>query len=197
VAPIFLEGEKHRGHAASVPYFVALGSIEPRKNHKLLLKVWERLAAGDGEVPKLVIAGTPWRDIDGIAATVRRSPALRRSVILAAGLTSTALCRLLRGAQALLQPSLVEGFGLPIVEALAQGTPVIASDQPAHREAGGNFAVYLDAGDQAAWESAIRGQLSRRSRVAGYRPWDWTQYGAVIAPFLAEVAARPRYASLS
>ncbi len=171
-------------------YFVILGSIEPRKNHALLLKVWERFKDGQGS-PKLVVAGTPWRDIEGIGRAVHASSHLRRNVVLVSGLTSPALCRLLAGAEALLQPSLVEGFGLPIVEALAQGTPVIASDQPAHREAGGAFVTYLPADDAAAWAAAIQ---APQGRVTGYRAWDWEGYGGRLAPFLAQVAVQPKRA---
>jgi glycosyltransferase involved in cell wall biosynthesis len=170
-------------------YFVILGSIEPRKNHKLLLSVWKTLIGRGGPIPKLVIVGTPWRDVDGIAEEVRSTPALQGSVILVSGLTSPALRCLLQGAQALLQPSLVEGFGLPLVEALALGTPVIASDQPAHREAGGEYATYLGATDVQAWVSAISAPAAR---VAGYRVWDWAQYGGLIAPFLTAIARQDR-----
>jgi hypothetical protein len=65
---------------------------------------------------------------------------------------------------------------------------VIASDLPAHREAGGGFATYLDPRDADAWEAAIGLQLhqpeAERERLKSYDPWDWNNYAACVMPFL-------------
>jgi glycosyltransferase involved in cell wall biosynthesis len=188
VPPLFLQ-EPAAGEAPpEIPYFVVLGSVEPRKNHALLLEVWRRWT--EPEPPRLVIVGTPWRDTDKVLETVRTDACLCRSVIHVSGLTSPALRVLLRQACALLQPSFVEGFGLPVIEALALGTPVIASDQPSHREAGGAFATYLDPRDADGWERAVRAHLdgTARRKLASHRPWDWTQYGAMLGSFLKKTA---------
>ena len=113
-------------------------------------------------------------------------------VIVVANLSSPGLRLLMAHARALLMPSLAEGFGLPIIEALALGTPVLASDLPAHREAGGPFPVYLDAQDGAAWTAAIADltgdAAAARQRVAGYRPFTQADYFRRAGAFLAGLA---------
>ncbi len=170
------------------------GAIEPRKNHALLLNVWRELVRGQGATaPKLVVAGSRWRTSPVVAAALERSEALRDHVIEISGLSTPALQRLVANARALLMPSFVEGFGLPIVEALACGTPVIASDLAAHREAGGSHATYLSPIDGVGWLAAIRahargdGERLRASLVA-YRPWTWADYFRRIEPFIVALA---------
>jgi len=88
-------------------------------------------------------------------------------------------------------PSFAEGFGLPVIEALAVGTPVIASDLPAHREIDGDLAVYRNPTDEPGWLTAISmfadgdGRAAEmRRRVAAYQPATWGQYFIRIERFL-------------
>jgi glycosyltransferase involved in cell wall biosynthesis len=88
-------------------------------------------------------------------------------------------------------PSLAEGFGLPIIEALAVGTPVIASDLPAHREVAGNLAIYRDPTDGRGWLADVcmladgrRTASEIRRRVGEYRPTTWGEYFNRIERFL-------------
>jgi glycosyltransferase involved in cell wall biosynthesis len=115
---------------------------------------------------------------------------LQTRVMLAAGLCTAAVRRLMASARALLMPSLAEGFGLPIIEALSQGTPVIASDIPAHHEAGsGGNVVFCDPYDETAWCSALESMLAvPRSHPVGapYRPKTWDDYFSSISVFLDE-----------
>lgn len=132
------------------PWFVALGTIEPRKNIGLLLDVWERLAPA----PQLYIIGSRgWAD----AALLARLDALPPGgpVRVLSGLPDGAVTTLLSGARALLFPSLAEGFGLPPLEAAALGTPVIAGDLGVTRELLGDYAVYLPLGDSYSWAETI------------------------------------------
>lgn len=175
------------------PYFVICGAVEPRKNHLLVLNVWRELVRKDGAAaPKLVIVGKRTNTGSEAISMLERSPSLARHVIEVSGLSTPALVRLLAGAQALLMPSFAEGFGLPIVEALTVGTPVIASNIPAHLEAGGQFATYLSPIDGLGWMRAIREHLqnnpARRQAVADYLPTSWGAYFQRIEPFLMSVA---------
>jgi glycosyltransferase involved in cell wall biosynthesis len=176
-------------------YCVIYGAIEPRKNHLLLLAVWRRLVARRGaSAPRLVVIGTPARGGPPIVQALTQEPALQDHIILAAGLSSPGLRRLIAHARAVLMPSRAEGFGLPIIEALALGTPVLASDLPAHREVGESLAIYLDPDDADGWLAAIERLLDApaplaalRARIAGYRPLSETAYFAAVTAFLHRV----------
>ena len=139
-----------KGLDLTAPYFVALGTIEPRKNHALLLKVWDELAR-TGPPPRLfVIGGRGWAPtqlFDQLAATP--------GVTVLSGVSDGEVAALLQGAAALLFPSLAEGFGLPPVEAAALGTPVVASSLPVLTEVLGNYPIYLDPADSYSWVETI------------------------------------------
>lgn len=162
------------------PYFVALGTIEPRKNLKLLFDIWADLGT-DG--PQLVVIGAKgWAD----AALFDQLAALQRSerVIHAENLPDGAVVTLLQGAIALLFPSLAEGFGLPPVEAVGLGTPVIASDLPVLRETCGQNAVYLNPRDVYSWMETIK-TLARQLAAGQERRQErdvpaWTDHFKVV-----------------
>lgn len=153
---------------AGVDYFVVCGTIEPRKNHLLLLNVWRELASG-GRAPKLVVVGKRGWLNENVVDMMTRCPALAANVVEAAGLSTPGLRRLMAGARALLMPSFGEGFGLPVAEALVAGVPVIASDLDVFREVGGDAPDYLHPLDGLGWLQAIRdysGPDSRRRAAA-------------------------------
>lgn len=137
-----------------VPYFVVLGTIEPRKNHALLLRVWRRLAERP-DAPRLVILGRRGWNNEAVFRTLDGDAALRGHVVEWQGVDDAGVRMLLRGARALLAPSFAEGYHLPVAEALALGTPVLASDIAAHREIAGRHAELLDPGDDEAWFTAV------------------------------------------
>ncbi len=135
------------------PYFVTIGTIEPRKNHALLLDVWEHFHATlpEADIPLLLILGSRgWSNLE----TFRRLDALPfrgRTLHEIPGLSDGAIAALLRSASALLFPSLAEGFGMPPLEALGHGVPVIAAPLPVYRETLGDNAVYADPADRYLW----------------------------------------------
>ncbi len=135
----------------TAPYFVTLGTIEPRKNHALLLDVWAQMPT---PAPRLYIIGNRgWAD----ASLLARLDALPPDgpIRLLHGLSDGAVAALVQGASALLAPSLAEGFGLPPVEAACLGTRVIASDLGVTREILGDMAVYLNGTDIYSWMETI------------------------------------------
>lgn len=139
------------------PYFVALGTIEPRKDHALLLDVWDRLhqMLPDAEVPRLFIVGRRgWRN-EAVFRRLDTAPFMGRTVHELNGLPDGAVAALLVGAAALLAPSRAEGFGLPAAEAATLGVPVIASDLPVTREVVNDWPTYLPPGDIDGWAAAI------------------------------------------
>jgi glycosyltransferase involved in cell wall biosynthesis len=137
----------------TTPYFVTVGTIEPRKNHALLLDVWERLV-NHGPVPRLYVVGNRgWAD----ATLLARFDVGVAGVTVLPDLSDGAMMALVAGARALLFPSHVEGFGLPPIEAAALGTPVICLPLPVIKEQLGDYPVYLDTPDPYLWTETILG----------------------------------------
>lgn len=138
------------------PYFVMLGTIEPRKNHLLLLHLWRVLAAELGPAcPRLVVIGQRGWECEQVLDMLERCPALKGLVLEQPGCTDVELARWLGHAQALLLPSFAEGFGMPLVEALSMGVPVLASPMPAFREWAADVPEYLDPLDGLGWKAAV------------------------------------------
>ena len=138
------------------PYFLTIGTIEPRKNHMLLLLLWRQMVeAGIKPLPKLIIAGRRGWENEQIVDLLERSRALQDVVEERNDLGDGELASLIAGARAVLMPSFTEGYGMPVTEALSSGTPVIASDLPVYREVAGDIPHYCDPLDGPAWRKAI------------------------------------------
>ena len=142
----------------SRPYFVCLGTIEPRKNHTLLLDIWEEFASEmpAEQIPNLIIAGARGWANEAVFARLDTSPVMQVSVFERPGLDDRAVAALLSGSCGLLCPSVAEGFGLPVAEAAALGVPVICPKLPVYEEILGNIPVYADSGDVYLWKQSIR-----------------------------------------
>ncbi|MGI1662114.1 glycosyltransferase family 4 protein [Palleronia sp. KMU-117] len=142
---------------ADRPYFVCLGTIEPRKNHALLLDLWTDLhrTLPEDEVPRLVIVGRRgWRN-EEVFRRLDTLPFMGRTVLERGDLADGPLVALLAGARGLLHPSLAEGFGLPPQEAAALGVTPVCAPLPVYRETLGDAAVYADPGDLYQWRNAV------------------------------------------
>ncbi len=196
VEPVFsvCDGEPPR---FARPTFVACGTIEPRKNHFLLLHLWRSLAERLGpNTPRLVVVGRRGWEAENVIDLLDRCAAIRPHVSEAGGLTSHGLARVMRGATALLMPSFVEGYGLPVVEAAAAGLPVVASDIPVHREIASSFAHFLDPLDGLGWAAAVEAlslpdsplHHTLAGRLAGYRAPSWQDHFDTVETALAAPA---------
>lgn len=137
-----------RSFATSVDGFcLMVGSIEsPRKNHVLVLEAMQRHWSKNGTMGLLIIGRPGWQSAE-VIAHVRKLRKSGRPLLHLANATDCDLKAAYSKAACLLFPSLAEGFGLPIVEAISLGLPVLASDIPVHREVGGSLVEYFPLGD--------------------------------------------------
>lgn len=134
------------------PYFIIVGSTKScRKNHLLILRVWlklvERLRVN---VPKLVILGQV-KPIKQSELAILLQHETLQDIVMRLEVDDATLVHYLCHAQALLYPSLAEGYGLPLVEALSFGTPVIANNLPVFYEIAGDVPDYIEATDEQKW----------------------------------------------
>lgn len=138
---------------AGDPYLLAIGDLRPKKNLDRLVRAW---AAGAGGGRRLVLAGVG-----------DRSPAWPAGVEVAGYLEDDRMDALLRGADLLVHPSLYEGFGLVLVEAMARGVPVACSDATALPETADGAAELFDPLDVDAIGAAIDRALERAEELRG------------------------------
>ena len=176
------------------PTFVMLGTIEARKNHLMLLQIWAHLVRAHGaDAPRLLIIGQRGWECEQVFDLLDHSEELRGAVVEVGHCSDADLDRHLRGARALLFPSLVEGYGLPLIEALASGTPVIASNLPVFHEIGQEVPDFIDPLDGPAWQAAILSYARDESvardaqvaRLAAFRAPTWDDHFARIDAWLA------------
>lgn len=190
--------------ATQRPSFVCISTIEQRKNHMLLLDVWQRLIALHGEdAPQLVLIGRWGVGSQAVRQRYLSDPQLRRFVTIHAGCTDGEVVEHLRAARALLAPSRAEGFGLPVIEALRLGVPVIASNLPVFREVAGAVPTFLapDAADE--WLRVIQEFVAdgaeRGRQIAAMEAWsapDWCDHFAQVDDWLQTLPARRRRRSV-
>jgi glycosyltransferase involved in cell wall biosynthesis len=180
------------------PYFVYISTIEPRKNHLLLLNIWRRLVEEHGDAaPQLVLIGRRGWENENVIDMLERAEALRGHVIEAGEVSDDRMHALVAHARAMLMPSFAEGFGMPVVEALSAGVPVICSDIGAHREVGGDAPDYIDPLDGIGWMRGILAyarpdspeRMAQIARIADWRGPNWRDYFDIVTDMLEEVTA--------
>jgi glycosyltransferase involved in cell wall biosynthesis len=161
-------------------YLLFSGTLEPRKNVELLLDVWEVLRRA-GEAPPLVICGGYGWHSEPLAERIQR---LHGAGVHNLGhLPRERLIRVMQAAHAFVYPSLFEGFGLPVAEAMACGVPTLASRRSSLPEVVGNGGILFDPEEPAELAAALRlilqepayaAQLSQRGLAQAAR-FDWDQ----------------------
>lgn len=167
------------------PYLLMTGTIEPRKNHKLLLQAYDEGLRDMGY--GILFAGYMGWDMEEFEQDMKRHPDYGKRIFWFSGLRDDELSYLYRHAQFLVFCSYTEGFGLPVIEALQRGTPVLAADIPVTRETAGEYCVYFaqdDARQICSRVSYYRDNMEAyerlRKRIREYRPGDWdTCYGSM------------------
>jgi len=163
------------------PFFVVLGTIEPRKNHALLLSIWEDLAE-EADCPQLVICGRRGWENEAVFTWLDQNPLVGDHVFECPGLSDGQVATLLKQSCGLLFPSLAEGYGLPPIEAAALGVPVICNDLPIYREVLGDIPVYVGIEDRYLWKNKIKGLMhpnqadEQAAAPMGFSPPTWQQH---------------------
>lgn len=177
------------------PYFVLLGALEARKNHLFLLEIWKNLREQLGDnTPKLVIIGQRGYGYENAAAVLERCSSIQNFITHHHSCGDEQLFNYIQHAQALLFPSMIEGYGLPIAEALLLKTPVIASDLPVYQEFAGNIPEYISPIDGKAWLETIvdyaqNGQRRQQQlqRIQNYKAPTWEEHFQKVNGFMKEL----------
>lgn len=204
IAPLGVDsalGKYRRIANSESPYFVMIGTIEPRKNHLMILNIWRALRSEFGDdTPRLILVGSRGWENENVIDMLERSPALRGFVDERNRVADEDVKELLLGARALLLPSFAEGYGLPLAEAFALGIPVLCSDIPALREVGGDVPEFFDPMDGPAWKSAIRDyadpasprRLAQLQRLANWKAPSWDEHFAIVSSMLTTLEDEDR-----
>ena len=175
-------------------YLLSLATLEPRKGLDVLLAALAEPGAPD--LPLLVVGQPGWGGVDPAAEAVRLGlPAGRVRVL--GRLSDADLAVVLHRARVLAAPSRAEGFGLPVLEAMAAGVPVVISDAPALVEVAGGAATVVPRGDAPALAGALRAVLTEPALAARMvtdgsqraAEYSWTVTGRRLWSLYAEVIA--------
>jgi glycosyltransferase involved in cell wall biosynthesis len=174
-------------------YLLHVGSLIPRKNPDFLLELFAAVRRRVGAI-ELVQIGGEWEpaqraflEREGLTPFVHQIPRAPRNEVAA----------YYRSAAAVVMPSISEGFGLPVIEALASGAVVVASDIEVFRQVGGSALVRCALGDLEAWCKAVEEVLlgrapSRSERLAAVSKYTWEEHAATIVRAYAALAQKPR-----
>jgi len=170
------------------PVYLAVSTIEPRKNHAYLLAAFDQLWAQGVDVSLCIIGKIGWK-CDDLIARIRKHPEFNRRLFMCQGVDDSSLEFAYRSSRALLFPSFVEGFGLPLVEAMQRGLPAMASDIPVFREVGGDFLAYFDLDNSVSLADKIAEFESgnRFPAVRDVREWIWLSWRESAQEFIDKV----------
>lgn len=161
------------------PYLLFVGTFEPRKNLSRLLEAFRRSSVASS-FDLLLVGRLGWGKVPAEGVEVRDS------------VSDEELAMLYRQASGLLLPSLYEGFGLPIIEALSAGIPVACSDIPAHREVAGGHAVFFDPHSVDAMSSAIEHLPNvevAEEGISWARAFTWGRTAETLLAVYSEIAS--------
>jgi len=190
-------GERSSELPPGVPergYVLAVGTLEPRKNLPRLVAAYRRLPEDLQAMHPLVIAGRVGWDAGETLEALR---SLGDRAIRAGFVPDAQLAALYRRCDLFAYPSLGEGFGLPVLEAMAAGAPVLTSDRSSLPEVGGSAAAYCDPTDEASIAAAIERLLRDPARLdelraagpAHAKRFSWGRTAEIVVGALERIAA--------
>jgi glycosyltransferase involved in cell wall biosynthesis len=184
-------------------HFVYVSTIEPRKNHLLLLRVWQSLIAkSEREPPKLVLIGQWGTHSEPVRQMLHNDPRLSQHVTVLDNCEDADMVAWISSSKAVLLPSTAEGYGLPLAEAMAMRIPVIATDLPCFREIGNTIPMLVPANEESAWETAITEFLRKddeadrqRALLSSHQPRRWSDHFRLVDDWIASERSRVRIGS--
>lgn len=182
------------------PFVLFVSTIEPRKNHLLVFEEWARLVRerGPNAVPRLVCVGSWGWKYQAVREFLERDSQLARRVQVLSAISDSQLSALYRECLFAVYPSLYEGWGLPIAEALQHGKLSLVSRSSSMPEVGGRFAQYFDPTDAQDFASQLRRLLDDPALVRrheeeirrNYSPRKWSDIGEQILSAVVHVEPR-------
>lgn len=158
--------------ASNLSHFLAVGTLEPRKNYNVMIDAYMAYIEKGGVNPLLIVGSSGWRE--GVKQVVSDSELLRGRVHFLNNLTDEEMRWCYENAEAYISTSLNEGFGIPVIEAQYYGVPLILSDIEVYREVGGSGATFIEANNANGYTEAFfnvsrlnRGHIHERKYI-----WD-------------------------
>lgn len=194
--PSFLSPPAGPGPTLPSRYVLAVGTLEPRKNLVTLLRAWALLDPRVRDGRRLVVVGRQGWGRDDVPADVPSD--VLDDVVFTGWVDDADLPGVYARAEAFVFPSLYEGFGLPLLEAMASGVPAVVSDIAPFRAIGEDLVTYVPPREPAAFAAALTDALDRpdAARVAAARDraraWTWERSGEQMATVLQEAVDETR-----
>jgi glycosyltransferase involved in cell wall biosynthesis len=172
----------------SIPTFLVVGTLEPRKGHRMVLRAFEQLWASGAQIA-LVFAGKLGWDMADFAQALKAHPEHGRRLSWVEAPSDARLAELYQSANAVIAASYAEGYGLPLAEAMYFGRPLIVSDIPVFREvaAKAQQVRFFATGSETALAEAIRAECAGSGVIEGRhsrRPVTWQDSGKALAALL-------------
>jgi glycosyltransferase involved in cell wall biosynthesis len=184
--------EKARSTAAGAPYFLSVGTLEPRKGYPVAIEAFERLWATGVDV-RYVIVGRPGWNTRALQARLRQHKEFDSRLFWFDDASDADLRVLYSHARGAVLASVAEGFGLPLVEAAFHGVSTIASDIPVFREVGGDGARYFKLLDSASLATRIQEMLAQPKTAPALKVTSWRESTERLVQLIREEAYQLRF----
>lgn len=172
-----LQPDLQRMFRDPTPVYLMVSTVEPRKNHTYLLDAFELLWAQGSNVRLCIIGKIGWK-CEALIERIKQHPQWGKRLFMFNRVNDKSLEYAYANARALVFPSYVEGFGLPLVEAMQRGLPAMSSDIPVFREVGGDFMAYFDLSEPQSLAERVL-QFERSGEFPALRPvadWQWISW---------------------
>lgn len=154
--------------------YLSVSTIEPRKNHTYILDAFDILW-DNGEDITYIMIGKIGSQVEDLLQRIKTHPMNNKKLFLLTDIDDESLIYAYQNSKSLIFASIVEGFGLPLVESLFYKLPVLASDIPIHREIGKDMITYFDLCDKNSLVQIIKAQVNKEKCLSGFNWQSWYQ----------------------